>query len=771
MFAASFVGALVVLCIATAMDLPCEDKNAQNYEFCDEELTIERRVSSLLSLLTSAEKIRLLGNNSPGVPRLSLPMYQWWGEALHGVASHGCCPPVMVKSTSFPQVCSLGVTFNRTLFAAVGDAIGSEALDHFYTIGDMPGLTYWSPNVNLFRDPRWGRGQEVPGEDPFLNGEYAASLIPALQFGTQNSSTRPHIAAACKHFYAYSLETSRLSFDASVEPRDAYDSYLPQFKKCVDSGVMGVMCSYNAVNGVPSCANREMLTNVLREQWGFGGYVTGDCGAVENIATTHNYTSSPEDAVKVSLEAGLDLDCGVWLQKYGLSALNQGTLSLATVNRAVANLLRVQFRIGYFDSKVAKKHYGSVENDRRQHNELALDAARQSIVLLKNGQSNNDMRLPLSIERHRTIALLGPNANATTTMQGNYHGIAPFLISPKDGLEALGVKVVYEKGCNISSNVEREVDTEEICKMIQSSDAVVLVMGLDQTVEREGLDRTSLELPGTAQDDLIKRASSCAKQTKNLPVILVVMSGGPVDLSKFKTSNNVDSIIYVGYPGQSGGQAIAEAIFGQRNPSGRLSTSVLPATFATQVSLEDMRMRPGTDDGFPGRTYRFYQGEAVYPFGFGLSFSTFEYRLSASGETGMLKIEVRNSGPIDGAHSILLFYIGPNAGEDGNPIKSLVAFDKAFVKVGETKILQFSLKTLNIDIRYLPGEHCFAAGATEDLENSICIFVESSKKPNISSGKLYWPAGIALGICALISVRHWAHGAKKVQYMQVLIFH
>ena len=705
---------------------PCSTKGAKSFEYCNASLSDEERIASLMSALHPEEKISMLGNKVPSIRRLSLPPYNWWNEALHGV-SFSCCPDIYFKSTSFPQVCSLGLSFNRSLFSAIGDAIGLEAVEHVWRVGDVPGLTFWSPNVNLFRDPRWGRGQEVPGEDPYLNGEYAAEWIPALQYGLTGEGRgggKPRVAAACKHFAAYSLETGRRSFDARVDERDLNDSYLPMFKRCVESGALGLMCSYNAINGVPSCASAELLTNKLRTEWGFEGYVTGDCSAVESIFTGHKYANSTEEAVAIALRAGLSSDCGGAIQSRGMAALNSKLVSMEDINRALRDLLRLQFRLGYYNnlsSPVNEPSEGLGSSRQRlyqvrMHNELALEAARQGIVLLKNGP------LPFNLSNHHSIGLFGPNADSPITMQGNYFGEAPYLITPKQGFEDMGAQVRYLKGCNVSDDTISESD--EICKVAATADASVLIMGMDQTIESEGRDRVSLTLPGAAQDKLIRLVSSCSqgKNTKK-PVILIIMAGGPIDLSSYKDEENVDSILYVGYPGQAGGSAIAECLWGQFNPSGRLTTTIYPQEYAQLVDLGDMRMRPSPSDGFPGRTHRFYVGNVVYPFGYGLSYSHFKRRLiSSQNQSTDIEVEVSNEGPIDGSHSILLFHSGPSAGKEGNPIQTLVGFSKVTLVVGETRTTAFSTDEALLQ---KPGVHKFFLLAdNEDGERTHKVIVD-----------------------------------------------
>jgi beta-D-xylosidase 4 len=703
----------------TLFDRPCTPPHA-HFDYCNTSASIDQRIHSLLTQLSITEKISLLGNNASAVVKNQgayLPPYQWWSECLHGVASYDCCPPNMIHATSFPQVCSIGVSFNTSLYRKIGHAIHVEAIHHYFHVKDAPGLTYWSPNINLFRDVRWGRGQEVVSEDVHVTKLYAKHMVQSLQGNNDKS-----VAACCKHFFGYSVETTRESLNVEINARDLHEFHLPAFEECVKSGVMSIMCSYNAVNAVPTCAHSELLTGFLRQDLGFDGYIVGDCGAVQNIYDAHHYADSPAKAVSVAMRAGVDLDCGGTFQQYGEEAYKLGLVDERDIDRALRNLLRVQFRLGYYDGPAMMK--GSHDRRAQQqqfHNELALDAARQGIVLLKNepphsSSAISQRALPLSLKEHASIALLGPNANATTTMLGNYYGIAPFLVSPLQGFHELGgVTVHYEQGCNIASSIY--MDESSLCNTaidFNGTDAVVLVVGLDQSLESEGVDRVDLLLPAV-QRDFIEETLQCVHSSSSpgQPVILVVMSGGPIDVSLYKHDERIQGILYVGYPGQSGGTAIADVIYGNYSPSGRLSTSIYENDSYSLIDLFDMRMRPNVTEGYPGRTYRFYTGKLVYPFGYGLSYSEFEY-VHLKWNTSLVSIDVRNHGPFDAAHSVLLFHVGPNAGRDGEPLKTLVGFDKVWLGNGETQTVLIAVEeTVLSQAKAEPG-HKLQIGVTDE---------------------------------------------------------
>eukprot|EP01121_Diplochlamys_sp_Union-15-3_P018262 TRINITY_DN661_c0_g1_i1.p1 TRINITY_DN661_c0_g1~~TRINITY_DN661_c0_g1_i1.p1 ORF type:complete len:885 (-),score=214.53 TRINITY_DN661_c0_g1_i1:67-2721(-) len=697
---------------------PCSQQPEINYPYCNYNLPIADRVKDLVSRIPLNEKIGLFENGASPVPSQRLPGYQWWSEALHGVAGS---PGVSFSgatpfATSFPQIIGMGASFNMDLVHRMGVAIGTEGRA-MNNLGNA-GLTFWAPNINIIRDPRWGRGQETPGEDPFLTSSYVVNFVTGLQ----NDPMDPNhlkVSSCCKHYAAYDLENwhgmDRYHFNAICTEQDLADTYFPAFHSCVQQGkASGVMCSYNAVNGVPSCASQDLLNNRLRAQWGFYGYITSDCGAVDCVYNAHHYSKTPEDTCKDVLSAGMDIDCGSFLPSNLNSALSKGIVTQQNVDNALINLFTVQMRLGLFDpvSKQPFKSLNASSVNSPAHQALALEASRQSIVLLKN--TNN--ALPLDKSKVKTIAVIGPNAAATSTMQGNYYGNAPYLISPTSGLSKYAT-VKYVKGCDIASS-----DTSGFaaaCSAAQTSDATVIVIGLDQSQESEGNDRTILALPGV-QNQLVSHVASCSKN----PVTVVVMTGGPVDISAQRDAQNVGSILWVGYPGQSGGQAIAEVIFGDYNPGGRLPYTVYPADYINQVSMFDMGMRPNASNGNPGRTYRFYTGPTVYEFGSGLSYTNFTYTYSSSSldsipaskiqstfekdnnspfstvTLGDITVTVTNNGPRDGDAVVLGFAIPPTPGKNGQPLKVLVGFTRISLKVGQKQAVTFpttawALSTVN----------------------------------------------------------------------------
>lgn len=499
-----FVSLLVALAAAGEEPQPaamCAHAETENAVWCDYKLPLEQRVDAIVSNLTLEEKAGLLVNGAAGVPRIHWPMYNWWSEALHGVARDGV-------GTSFPQIIGIGSSLNRSLWSAMAEVTSTEGRgkNNKARGGLYQGLTFWAPNVNIFRDPRWGRGQETPGEDPKINGEYAAKFVSGMQ---GQDAKYLKVSACLKHFAAYSEETGRNSFAANVTKQDMEDTYLPAFEVGVSTGkASSIMCSYNAEtygygthgNGsqggaIPSCANRYLLNDLARERWGFDGYITSDCGAVSNIQHQHGYTNNAADTVSAVLQAGMDIDCGSYMGKDTMvSLLTKGDVKIHFVDAALRHLFRVQFRLGFADppSLVPWAAFGAEVVNTAEHRALARDAAEQTFVLLKNDAGT----LPLS--RKPKLAVVGRNAKATQNMQGNYYGEAPFLVSPLDGLKKHAGSIVFDLGEDIANAT----------KLVQEVDAVVLVVGLTSegqqpADEAEGHDRSSLQLP-EHQDDLMR---------------------------------------------------------------------------------------------------------------------------------------------------------------------------------------------------------------------------------------------------------------------------
>ncbi|KAJ7564948.1 hypothetical protein O6H91_02G040800 [Diphasiastrum complanatum] len=698
------------------------DSRFQDFPFCNTSLVIRERVDDLVRRLTVSEKIELLVNEAAGVPRLGVPAYQWWQEALHGVADS---PGVQFKApipaaTSFPQVILTAASFNASLWEEIGKAVSTEGRA-MYNSG-LSGLTFWSPNINIFRDPRWGRGQETPGEDPLLTSRYAVSYVKGLQIGdyegtnvtelsvTQAATNRTgpkrlKVSACCKHFTAYDMEnsggTDRRHFNAQVTLQDLEDTYNPPFKACVkDGGVSCIMCSYNRLNGVPTCADHNLLTKTIRQKWGLDGYIVSDCDAVAIIHDYFNYAPTPEDAVSEVLKAGLDLNCGTYISKHAQKAIDEGKLSEVNIDEALSKLVSVQMRLGLFDGNPKTQLFGRLGPEAvctKENQHLALEAAREGIVLLKN----EGEILPLSKESTHTLAVIGPHGNASDDMLGNYAAL----------------------------------------DMVEKVDAIVLIVGLNEEQEKEAHDRKDLLLPGQQQTLVTTVAAKAA--VENHPVILVIMCGGPVDISFAKDNVNISSILWIGYPGEAGGKALAQIMYGDYNPAGgRLPLTWYPEEFV-KVSMLNMHMRPNETSGYPGRTYRFYMGKTVYDFGHGRSFTNFLssfvlapgtiyskklIRQVTSFQTspnslGLIRhftseldaedpscenlnfdvtLNVTNTGNREGSH-VLLLYAKPPTSVKGLPNKYLVAFDRIHLQAKKSKSVVFNIVPCR-DLKLVQGE-------------------------------------------------------------------
>ncbi|CAN0922622.1 Probable beta-D-xylosidase 7 [Linum grandiflorum] len=694
--------------------------------FCNPKLPIRERAIDLVSRLTLDEKISQLVNSASAIPRLDIPSYEWWSEALHGVASaigihfNG----TISKATSFPQVILTAASFDAYQWYRIGQVIGKEARA-LYNSGQASGLTFWAPNINIFRDPRWGRGQETPGEDPFLTGRYAVSYVRGLQGDTfhGDGKLKGHLqaSACCKHFTAYDLDNwkgvNRYIFDARVTQQDMADTYQPPFQSCAKEGrASGIMCAYNRVNGVPSCADYNLLSKTARAEWGFHGYITSDCNAVSIIHGAQGYAKQPEDVVADVLKAGMDVECGSYLQQHSKTAVEQGKLPVSQIDRALHNLFSLRMRLGLFNGDPKDQLFGNIGPDQvcsQEHQILALEVARNGIVLLKNSAR----LLPLHKSESGSVAVIGPNAEPGQTLLGNYAGPPCTLITPLQGVRGYVKDTTYFQGCD---NVHcLSADIELAVNIAQGADHVILVMGLDQTIEREEVDRVDLVLPGM-QQELI---TSVARAAKN-PVVLVLLSGGPIDVSFAKYNKKIGSILWAGYPGQAGGTALAEIIFGDHNPGGRLPVTWYPQEFV-KVPMTDMRMRPESYTSYPGRTYRFYKGRSVFEFGHGLSYSKYSYELKHVSQDKLylnqsssmsvdktdsvrsmlvsnlgaefcerseftVRVGVENQGEMAGKHPVLLFARQGKHG-DGRPRKQLVGFKSVVLSAGEKGEVEFQV--------------------------------------------------------------------------------
>ena len=685
----------------------------------------KRQAKALIAQMTLDEKIGQMTNNAQPIERLGIQSYNWWNEALHGVARAGI-------ATVFPQAIALAATFDRELLRSVGDAVATEGRAKFHEFqrkgdhGTYKGLTFWAPNVNIFRDPRWGRGHETYGEDPCLTGQLAVAYIRGLQ-GEHPDYLKT--AACAKHFIAHSgPEACRHGFDAEVTPKDFAETYLPAFKACVqEGGVEAVMGAYNSVNGEICCGSRVLIQELLRDRLGFAGHYVSDCGAVHGIQEAHKAVANVFEAAALALHSGCDLNCGN-AYRYLRIAVEEGLVDEQDIDRSLERLLVTRLKLGILGEETGP--YAAIsyaENDSEEHHRLALRAAEKSMTLLKNTGI-----LPLKREAIRTLAVIGPNADSRAALQGNYYGTASRYYTVLDGLRTyLGAEtaVLYAQGCHlfqtqVEACAEYDDRSAEALSAAERADAVVLCVGLDASIEGEqgdafngdgSGDKVDLRLPGL-QNELMEKILDTGK-----PVIVVNLSGSAVDLSL--AQRRADAVVQAWYPGAFGGLAIARLLFGEYSPAGRL-----PVTFYR--AAEDLP--PFEDYGMTGRTYRYFEGPVLYPFGYGLSYSAFAYRALclertaiAAGESVEGSVEVANVGACD-AEEVVQIYLRDDQTGVRAPRYQLKRFFRVFLRQGETKTVHFTLEEADMQlvledgsVVVEPGSFTVFAGGGQPTDGSL----------------------------------------------------
>jgi beta-glucosidase len=799
---------------------------SQNETFRNPGMPIQDRVNDLVGRMTLDEKISQMMDVAAGIPRLGIPVYNWWNEGLHGVARADI-------ATVFPQAIGLAATFNDSLHFEIANVISDEfraKYNYYQSINDFgryKGLTVWSPNINIFRDPRWGRGQETYGEDPFLTSRFGVAFIKGLQ---GNDPVYLKTIATPKHYVVHSgPESLRHVYDARISQYDFIDTYLPAFEACIKEGhAFSIMSAYNSFRG-KSCTASDTLTNViLRNDWGFRGYVVSDCGAVTDVYATHKIVKTPAEAAALSVKSGVDLECGETYQ-YLHEAVDKGYLSEADIDIAVKRLFLARFKLGMFDP-AGNVPYNKIPisvNDSESHRKLALEASRQSIILLKN-----ENILPLS-KSVKNILVIGPNANERDVLYGNYNGTPSKSTTILEGIKnKLGnnVNIVFQQGCNyvdttslispvkdcfvdglkaeyfnnkdlegqpvvtqkqdcikfvwadsptqginkehysirwtgeliapatgvyefsmagddgyrlfINDNqllsdwtshgvtsLKSEIKLQkgkkyklraeffnglygasvslnwkipgtnpesEALAAAKKADVIIFVGGLSPQLEGEemdvkfdgfaGGDRTSIDLPAV-QTRFLKKLATSGK-----PIALVLLNGSALAVNW--EAQNIPAIVEAWYPGQDGGQAVADVLFGDYNPSGRL-----PVTFYKSVS----QLPAFTDYAMKGRTYRYFKGESLYPFGFGLSYTTFKYSnlklptsITATDKI-LVSVDVENTGKVEGDEVVEL-YIKNTSATVEVPIHSLQGFKRVHLKPGEHKTVTFQLKPSQVSV-------------------------------------------------------------------------
>ncbi len=691
---------------------------------------LDRRVDDLIGRMTLPEKVGQLVNGAPGLERLGLPAYNYWNEALHGVARAG-------TATVFPQTIGLGATWDTPLLKTIADTIATEARGKFNTelktrgsARQYYGLTFWTPNINLFRDPRWGRGQETYGEDTFLTGRMGVAFIEGLQ---GDDPTYLKALACAKHYAVHSgPEPARHTFNAVPTETDFYDNYLPHFEAAVREAKVGcVMSAYNQVYGASATGSPLLLTDILRQRWGFQGYVVSDCDAVGDIYRTHHLVATAPEAAALALKSGDDLNCGNTFRSL-TAAVTQGLVTEADINLALHRVLAGRFRLGMFDpaDKVPFSKYSLADVDTPANSALALQAARESIVLLKNTGA-----LPLDRAKLKRLAVIGPNADATVMLLGNYNGTPSKPVTILQGIRTAagsGVQVDYASGCPTVPGVERlsrrgaavavppagpeTPDFQAAVELARAADAVIFVGGISAQLEGEemsvnldgfaGGDRTRIELPA-GQTALLQ-----ALQATGKPVVFVNCSGSAMAMPW--EAEHLPAIVQAWYPGENGGTAVAEVLFGDRNPSGRL-----PVTFYR--TTEDL---PAFDDyRMANRTYRYFTGTPLYAFGHGLSYTKFQYSgltvARASGTFARLSVDVANTGDRDGNEVVQVYAHAPGT---GGPRQQLCAFKRVSVPKGghvsvTLDVTPESIRRWDTEKKayvIAPGIYAFQVGAASD---------------------------------------------------------
>ncbi len=626
-------------------------------------MTFLERARELVSKMTIQEKMAQMRYDAPAIERLGVPAYNWWNECLHGVARQGC-------ATVFPQAIGLASSFNTELMYEVANVISNEArakyneFKKFGSTEQYQGLTFWSPNINIFRDPRWGRGHETYGEDPLLTGKMGTAFIKGLQ---GNGKYRK-LDATIKHYAVHSgPEYERHGFDAIVSKKDLYETYLSAFKYCIDhADPSAVMGAYNRVNGEPCCGSKTLLQDILYGELGFKGYVVSDCGAIRDFHTGHKVTDTEPESVALAVNNGCQLNCGdAYLSLY--EAYEQDLITEETITEAVTKLFEARFRLGMFDDdcEYDKIPYDVVEC--QEHTDINRKMAQESIVLLKNNGI-----LPLDKSKYKTIAVIGPNSDRFSVLIGNYNGNPSKYITPLRGIQdAFDGKVLFAVGCHptdVSSSMWGGYPLREGVICASKADLVIMCMGLNPGIEGEegdayngdvAGDKKDIELP-LSQKKLFDEVIALGK-----PTIFVNISGSCVSLCE--QDEKCDAVLQCFYPGAQGGNALADILFGKACPSGRL-----PVTFYR--STDDLP--PFRDYSMENRTYKFFKGDPLYPFGFGLTYSKIvENWVSES------TVDVTNEGEFDTSYSVLKFKTEPH--------KELLDFKKIFIRAGQTIRVEF----------------------------------------------------------------------------------
>jgi beta-glucosidase len=677
---------------------------AQTEIFRDPGQSQDTRVSDLISKMTLEEKVHQMMHRSPAIPRLNIPAYNWWNEGLHGVARSGV-------ATIFPQAIGLGATFDEELVQRVASVVSDEARamhnaavkkQYYQQYG---GLTFWTPNINIFRDPRWGRGQETYGEDPYLTSRLGVAFVKGLQ---GDHKTYLKVGACAKHFAVHSgPEKLRHKFNAVASPKDLRETYLPAFEALVKEGVESVMCAYNSTNGEPCCANSFLLTDVLRKEWNFKGHIVSDCWAIVDFYQNgHNVVKTQAEAVALAVKSGVSLNCG---DEYPalLEAVKQNLITENEINRELAILLKTRFRLGMFDPP-GTNPYDTISTsaiNSARHRQLAREAAQKSIVMLKNNSV-----LPLRNDLSKYF-ITGPNAASVEALLGNYYGVNPQMVTVLEGIAAAlepGSQLQYRQGILLDRDNANPQDW--VTGNARNSDATFVVLGITGLLEGEEGESVASPYFGDRLDYNIPKNQITymqkLREKNDRPIIAIVTGGSPMNLAEIHAL--ADAVLLVWYPGEEGGNAVADIIFGKVSPSGRL-----PITFPKSLD----QLPPYEEYGMKGRTYRFMNEEPMYPFGFGLSYATFSYgnitltsRAIKRKQSTQASVVVTNTGKEAGEEVVQLYVSATASKQPDAPLFTLRGIKRLKLKPGESKTIQFEITPEMLELVNSKGEKVSESG-------------------------------------------------------------
>lgn len=698
---------IALLNISLVPTIFASNADSTNHKWYDTSYEVDERINALIDAMTLEEKVSQLTNYSAAIDRLGIPEYDWWNECLHGVARNG-------RATVFPQAIGMAATFDTELMLRVGTAISDEARAKFNiniannNRSKYAGLTFWTPNVNIFRDLRWGRGQETYGEDPYLTSRMGVNLVKGLQ----GDDPKYLKAAACaKHYAVHSgPEELRHEFDAVAPKKDLYETYFPAFEALVkEANVETVMGAYNRVDGEPACGSPFLLQETLRDNWGFNGHVVSDCGAIADFHLYHKVTNSAVESAALALKSGTDLNCGNVYPAL-VEAVEQGLVTEDLVDKSLRRLLETKFKLGFFDP-VDDNPYNAIPESvvaSQKHFDIALEAAQKSLVLLKNKEN----ALPLS-SSIKNLYVVGPQANNSEVLLGNYYGMSSRLVNMLEGITAAvstGTTINYKQGClPFRTNVNPIDWTTGEAK---DSDAIIAVMGISTLMEGEEGEAIASSTKGDNikpylpenQIEFLRKL----RKDNDKPVIVVMTGGSPMIIPE--VYELADALIWAWYPGQEGGTAVADVIFGNISPSGKL-----PLTFPMSID----QVPPYDDYSMEGRTYKYMKEDPLFTFGFGLSYTSFEYsnisvektKIKQDGKVN-LSVTVKNNGAMNADEVAQVYLKQPNAGE-GAPLAKLVAFQRISLAAGESQTLSFEVDTDELQQYSNTGEASVVKGSYE----------------------------------------------------------